>query len=113
MFNVMLTPVTQSLSNLSHAVSELQEFAIHKSALAVTNLNVQTVADSVSIVSNAVMDHAQRLERFEEQLRKLKFRNHDSSKRLVFLGLHKITCEERLSAMQAFIFGPCFANRIL
>ena len=103
MFDVKLIPVTQSFSKLSHAVAELQEFAVHKSELAVTNLNVQTVADSVSTVLIAVVDHAQRLEKIEEQMRKLKFISDDSPKRFVFLGLPKITIEERVGALQAFM----------
>ena len=63
MFDVKLTPVRQTLGKLSHAVTELQEFAAHKSDLAITNVNVQTVDDLVSTVSNAVMDRAQRLDK--------------------------------------------------
>ena len=105
MFDVKLTPVTQTLSKLSHAVTELQEFAVHKSDLAVMNLNVQTVADSVPTVSHAVMDHAQRLEKLEEQMCKLTFINDDSWKRLVFIGLPKMSFEERVGAMQAFMLA--------
>ena len=103
MFDLKLTPVAQNLTNLSNAVAELQEFAVHKSDLAVSNLNIQTIADSVTIVSGVVVDHGQRLENLEEQMRKMKFGNDDSFKRLVFLGLPNMSFEERLSAMQSFM----------
>ena len=50
MFDLKLTPVAQQFTTLSHAVVELQEFAVHRSDLAVTNLNIQTIADSVTTV---------------------------------------------------------------
>ena len=61
----------------------------------VTNLNVQSAADTISAVSNAVMDHAQRIESLGEDMRKMKFNNDDCFKRLVFLGFPKMSFEER------------------
>ena len=45
-----------------------QESAMHKSELMVANLNIQTIADSVTTVSGAAVDHAQRIENLKKQM---------------------------------------------
>ena len=77
MFDLKLSPVAQNLNNLSNAVVEVQEFAMHKSECIVANVNIQTVADSVTTMSGAIVDHAQKIKNLEEQMRKMKFCNDD------------------------------------
>ena len=80
-----------------------------RSDLAVTNLNIQTIADSVTTMSCAVVDHCQRFENLEEQMRKMNFNNDDSCKTIANHCLFAIKCEERVSAMKAFMSShfPC------
>ena len=49
MFDIELVPITRTLTSLNLAVGELQDHAVHRVALATTNLNVQAIANSITV----------------------------------------------------------------
>ena len=64
MFDVKLIPMTRTLNSLNLAMVEWQKHAVHRATHAITHSNVQTIADSVTVLYQT---HAQH----DEEIRKL------------------------------------------